>query len=51
MREPATEGTPLGLMFVDREGLMDDVTDGGCLGHSDHEMIRVFDSQRSKEGG
>ena len=50
VREPIREGAPLDLLFVNREGL-GDVMVGGCLGHSDHKMIRVFDSQRSKEGG
>ena len=42
---------PLDLLFVNGEGLVGDVMVGGHLGHSDHEMIRVFDSWRSKEGG
>ena len=33
------EGTPLDLLFVNREGLVDVVMVGGCLGHSNHEMI------------
>lgn len=41
----------LGLLLVNREGLMSDVMPGGCLGHSSHKMITVFDSQRSKELG
>ena len=49
--EPTREGAPLDLLFANREGLVGDVMVGGHLGHSDHEMIRVFDSQRSKEGG
>ena len=51
VREPTMEGAPLDLLFVNREGLVGDVMVGGCLGHNDHEMIRVFDSWRSKEGG
>ena len=47
VNKPTREGTPLDLLFTKREGL---VVVGGCLGHSDHEMI-VFDSWRSKEGG
>ncbi|GAB0177924.1 hypothetical protein GRJ2_000257700 [Grus japonensis] len=39
MREPAREGAPLDLLPVKREGLVGDVTVGGHLGHSDHEMI------------
>ncbi|KAK4830584.1 hypothetical protein QYF61_011819 [Mycteria americana] len=47
--EPTREGTLLDLLFVNREGLVGDVTVEGRLGHSDHKMIRVFDSWRSKE--
>lgn len=36
-----SEGAPLGLLFVHREGLVGDVMLGGHLGPSDHEM-RVF---------
>ena len=49
MTEPASAGALLDLLFVNREGLVGNVTVGGLLGHSDHEMI-VFDSRRSKEG-
>ncbi|PKU28093.1 hypothetical protein llap_21603 [Limosa lapponica baueri] len=45
------EGALLDLLVVNREGLVGHATAGGCLGDSDHEMIRVFDSWRSKEGG
>ena len=37
--EPTREGAPLDLSFVNREGLESDMMVGGCLGHSDHEMI------------
>jgi len=37
--KPARESVPLGLLFVHREGLVGDVMAGGCLGHSEHEMI------------
>ena len=46
--EPTREGTPLDLLFVNREGLVGDVMVGGHLGHRNE---RVFDSHRSKEGG
>ncbi|KAK4823371.1 hypothetical protein QYF61_001719 [Mycteria americana] len=39
VREPAREGAPLDLLFVNREGLGGDVTVGGYLKHSDHKMI------------
>ncbi|KAK4829737.1 hypothetical protein QYF61_006446 [Mycteria americana] len=37
--EPSREGAPLDLLFRNREGLVSHVMVGGCLGHSDHEMI------------
>ena len=37
--EPTREGALLDLLFVNREGLVDDVVVGGRLGHSDHEII------------
>ncbi|GAB0179913.1 hypothetical protein GRJ2_000456600 [Grus japonensis] len=49
--EPTREGALLDLLFANREGLVGDVMVGGRLGHSSHEMMRVFDSQRSKEAG
>lgn len=54
--DTAGEGTswgrhPLDLLLVNREELVDDVMAGGHLVHTNHNMIRVFDSQRSKEGG
>ena len=49
--ETTRSDTTLDLLFANREGRMGDVMVGGCLGHSKHEMIRVLDSQRSKEQG
>lgn len=49
MTQPTGEGVPPDLGFTNREGLVIDVMTGGHLGHSDHEMIRVLNSQRSKE--
>ena len=40
--EPTSEGALLDLLFANREGLVGDVIAGGHSGHSDHEMIRVF---------
>ncbi|XP_053914607.1 hyccin isoform X2 [Cuculus canorus] len=37
--EPTREGAFLDLLFVNREGLVGDLTVGGRLGLSDHEMI------------
>ncbi|KAK4824001.1 hypothetical protein QYF61_009126 [Mycteria americana] len=42
VHEPAREGAPLDLLFVNREGLGGDVMVGGCLGHSDHKMVLLF---------
>ncbi|KAK4832198.1 hypothetical protein QYF61_021031 [Mycteria americana] len=36
--EPAREGAPLDLLFMNREGLVSHVMVGGHLGQSDHEM-------------
>lgn len=49
VRESSREGSPLDLLFLNREGLVGDVVVRGHLGHSNHE-IRVFSSQRNKEG-
>ncbi|KAK4818289.1 hypothetical protein QYF61_010431 [Mycteria americana] len=40
--EPTREGTPLDLLFVNREGLVGDVMVGGRLGCSSHKMIVVL---------
>ena len=50
VRKPTREGAPLGLLFVNKEGLVGDVAVGGHLGHSNYEIM-VLDSHRSKEGG
>ena len=39
LREPTRKGALLDLLFVNREGLMGKVVIGGCLGHSDHEVV------------
>ena len=39
LREPTRKGALLDLVFVNREGLMGEVVIGGCLGHSDHEVV------------
>jgi len=36
--EPAREGVPLNLLFLNTEGLVGDVMVGGHLGHSDHKI-------------
>lgn len=50
VRDPAREGTPLGLFFVHREGLAGDVMVRGFIEHSDHKKT-VFSSQRGRERG
>ena len=39
VREPTRGGTPLDLMFTNREGLMGDMEVRSCLGQSDHKMV------------
>ena len=39
VKEPIRGSKILDLLFVNREGLVGDVKVGGCLGHSDHEML------------
>lgn len=39
MIEPAGEDSQLDLLFASREGLVDAVMAGGCLGHKNHEII------------
>ena len=48
LRELTRNGGLLVLLFVNRDGLMGDVMIGGCLGHSDHEMVefKVFGNMR-----
>lgn len=42
VREPSREGAPLDLLFASREGLVDGVMVGGCLGHSNHRVIEFL---------
>ena len=37
--EPTRGGAPLDLLFTNREGLVEDVIVGSCLGQSDHEVV------------
>jgi len=39
LSEPTRKGALLDLLYSNREGLMGDAIVGGCLGHSDHEMV------------
>ena len=49
--EPTREGALLDLVFVNREGLVDDVAVGGRLGHSDHEIIQCSILREARRGG
>ena len=48
--EPTREGALLDLVFVNREGLVDDVAVGGRLGHSDHEIIEFSILRETRKG-
>ena len=48
--EPTREGALLDLLFVNREGLVDDVAVGGRLGHSDHEIIEFSILREARRG-
>ena len=50
LSEPTRKDALLDLLFVNREGLVGDVMVGGCLGHSDHEMVefKIFSVMRKK---
>ena len=50
LSNPTREGALLDLLFVNREGLVDNVAVGGRLGHSDHEIIVLY-SYRGQERG
>ena len=39
--EPTRGMAILDLLFTNRDGLVGDVVVGGCLGHSDHEIIEL----------
>ena len=42
VRQPAREGDPLDLLFMNRVGLVGDVVFGGRLGHNNYEMIEFL---------
>ncbi|PKU32032.1 rna-directed dna polymerase from mobile element jockey-like [Limosa lapponica baueri] len=50
VRELTREGARLNLLFGTREGFVGDVTIGGCLGHSDHEMIEFLIVREVRRG-
>ena len=49
--EPTREGALLDLLFMNREGLVDDLAVGGRLGHSDHEIIEFSVLRETRRGG
>ncbi|XP_040977464.1 uncharacterized protein LOC121232961 [Aquila chrysaetos chrysaetos] len=51
LREPTRKDALLDLLFVNREGIVGDVLVGGCLGHSDHEMVefKIFSVMRKQD--
>ncbi|KAK4827172.1 hypothetical protein QYF61_015134 [Mycteria americana] len=51
LSEPTRKDALLDLLFVNREGLVGDVMVGGCLGHSDYEMVefKIFSVMRKKD--
>ena len=50
LRDLTRNGGLLDLMFEKRDGLIGDVMIGGCLGHSDHEMVefKIFSVMTKK---
>ena len=48
LREPTRKGALLDLLLENREGLVEDVAIGGCLGHSDHGAVefKIFGDRR-----
>jgi len=42
VRELTRGAAPLDLLFTNREGLVGDVEIGGCLGQSDHDMVKFL---------
>ena len=52
LSEPTRKDAPLlDLLFVNRERLTGDGMVGGCVGHSDHEMVefKIFSVMRKKD--
>ncbi|PKU35038.1 adaptin ear-binding coat-associated protein 1 [Limosa lapponica baueri] len=50
VREPTREGALLDMLLVNREGPVGDVTVGGHLGRSDHEMIEFSILREARRG-
>ena len=49
--EATRDSALLDLLFVNREGLVDDVAVGGRLGHSNHEIIEFSILREARRGG
>jgi len=51
LSDPTSKDVFLDLLYVNREGLVGDVTAGSCPGHSDHEMVefKIFSVLRKKD--
>ena len=51
LSEPARKDALLDLLIMTREALVGDVMVGGCLGHSDHEMVefKLLSVKRKKD--
>jgi len=50
VRDPTREGTPLDLLFLNREGLMGGVMAGGRLGQSNHKMVEFSILRQVRRG-
>uniref|UniRef100_A0A493TF21 Reverse transcriptase domain-containing protein n=1 Tax=Anas platyrhynchos platyrhynchos TaxID=8840 RepID=A0A493TF21_ANAPP len=48
--EPTRGGAPLDLLFTNREGLVEDVVVGTCLGQSDHETVEFTIFGEARKG-
>ncbi|GAB0202528.1 mitochondrial enolase superfamily member 1 [Grus japonensis] len=48
LKEPTRKGALLDLLLMNREGLLGEMAIGGCLGHSDHEVVefKIFGDRR-----
>lgn len=48
---PTRKDVLLDLFFLTREGCVGDMMVGGCLGHSDHELVdfKIFGVMRKKD--
>ncbi|GAB0177896.1 hypothetical protein GRJ2_000254900 [Grus japonensis] len=51
LKELTRKGALLDLLLMNREGLMGELAIGGCLGHSDHEVVefKIFGDRRKTD--